>query len=123
MKEDVFCDNQDRVRGKNPQHAVIIAPGAIGDCILTLPLAQFLKEKIGIGSVDMIAKSEYTDFYPGRTCINLVRSIDTIEMHRLFMDRNKFEVEQFDPLVMAFSKYDWVVSFLGDKGSDFEANL
>lgn len=105
------------------RRGVIIAPGAIGDCIFTLPLAGFIKDRLSLSAVDMIARSEHADFYRGRSCIDSVRSIDTIDLHRLFMTQSRFEVDQYDSLVSFFSRYDTVVSFLGEPNSDFEANL
>jgi len=49
------------------QRGVILQPGAIGDCILTLPLAAFMKVVLGLGSVDILGHSEYVGILPGRT--------------------------------------------------------
>jgi len=40
------------------QRGVILQPGAIGDCILTLPLAAFMKDVLGLGSVDILGHSD-----------------------------------------------------------------
>ena len=102
---------------------VIISPGAIGDCVVTLPLAKFMRDRLGLGAVDMIARSEYANIYRDRSCISTVRSMDMIDLHRLFTAQNNFEVEEHDQLVSLFSRYNWIVSLLGEPGSDFEANL
>ena len=103
--------------------ALIIQPGALGDCVLTLPLAEFLKRSLNLGSIDLLAHLEYVGFYPNRTCIDSVRSIDSLDMHRLFADPEHFQVMDRDPLIQAFSDYAWIVSFMGGPGSPFEGNL
>jgi len=34
---------------KKAQRGLIVQPGAIGDCILTLPLAGYMKESLALG--------------------------------------------------------------------------
>ncbi|MFC1738148.1 glycosyltransferase family 9 protein [Planctomycetota bacterium] len=105
------------------RRAVILQPGAIGDCILTLPLAKFMKDSLDLGSVDIMGHTEYTGILPGRTCINGTRSIDLLDLHRLFMETSAFDVSDGDTLMSAFREYSWVATFLGEPGSDFEQNL
>lgn len=119
----------DEIREKTAQaarlslRALVIHPGAVGDCLLTLPLARFLKEALGLGGVDLMARTDYVGFYPGRTCIDAVRSIDSVEMFRLFAKADEFHVGDRDPLITTFMDYALIVSFLGTANSDFEANL
>ncbi len=108
---------------KKAQRALIVQPGAIGDCILTLPLAAFLKKQLGLGSIDMLGHTEYIGIFPERSCIDRVLSIDSVELHRLFTSSDKFELADRDPLINVFAGYSWIVTFLGEPGSDFEANL
>jgi heptosyltransferase-3 len=103
--------------------AAILHPGAIGDCILLLPLAKFLKETLGCGFIELIAHTDYVRFYSGRTCIDQVRSIESLPLYRLFTAPDEFAVEQKDPLVEAFAGYEYVVSFLGTENEHFEQNL
>lgn len=126
------CDSNDifdEIREKSAQaermslRALIIQPGAIGDCLLTLPLARFLKNALGLGGVDLMSHMDYVGFYPGRTCIDAVRSIDSVEMFRLFAKADEFHVGDHDPLITTFMDYALIVSFLGTANSDFEANL
>jgi heptosyltransferase-3 len=105
------------------QQGVILQPGAIGDCILTLPLAEFMKETVCRGGVDVIGHTEYIGMLPGRSCIDAVRSIDTMDLHRLFAREEEFALADGDPLIMSFADYTWIVTFLGDSNSDFEQNL
>ncbi len=101
----------------------ILQPGAIGDCIVTLPLAAFMKEALGLGGLDMIGHMDYISMLSGRTCIDGVRSIDSLELHRLFTPAGQFDLTDADPLITAFSDYAWIVSFMGEPDADFEQNL
>jgi heptosyltransferase-3 len=105
------------------RRGVILQPGAIGDCVLTLPLADFMKESLGLGGIDIIGHTEYIGILPGRTCVDGIRSIDSVDLHRLFAETQAFDLADRDPLVNAFSDYAWVVTFLGEPGSNFEQNL
>ena len=102
---------------------VIIQPGAIGDCILTLPLARFMKNNLSFGGVDMIGHTEYIGILPGRSCVDSVRSIDSIELHRLFDKPKSFELADKDVLINVFADYSWIVTFMGEPHSNFERNL
>ncbi len=105
------------------QQGVILQPGAIGDCILTLPLAEFMKETVCRGGVDVIGHTEYIGMLPGRSCIDAVRSIDAMDLHRLFAREEEFALADGDPLIMFFADYTWIVTFLGGANSNFEQNL
>jgi ADP-heptose:LPS heptosyltransferase len=119
----------DRIREKiaraaqQGQRGVILQPGAIGDCILTLPLAEFMKETVCRGGVDVIGHTEYIGILPGRSCVDAVRSMDSMELHRLFAGKREFEIADGDPLMFAFAEYAWIATFLGEPNSDFEQNL
>ncbi len=102
---------------------VILQPGAMGDCILTLPLVHFLKETLDLGAVDMIAHTDYVGIFPGRTAVDKVRSLESVELHRLFTNPSSFELADRDALISAFSEYAWVLTFLGGPNTDFETNL
>lgn len=108
---------------RNMLRALIIQPGAIGDCILTLPLAAFVKDTLGLGGIDILGHTEYVGFLPGRSCIDGVRSIDALELNKLFAETRAFELKDRDSLIGAFSDYSWIITFLGASGSSFEQNL
>ena len=105
------------------QRGLIVQPGAIGDCILTLPLAAYMKESLDLGAIDILGHTEYTGFLPGRSCVDSVRSIDSIDVYRLFTETTKFVLKDQDPLINAFRDYGWIVTFLGEPNSNFEQNL
>ena len=108
---------------RKAQRALIIQPGAIGDSILSVPLAAFMKETMQLGGVDVLGHTEYVGILPGRTCINRISSIDSIDLHRLFIEPKKFNLADRDPLIHAFAGYAWIVTFIGEPGGDFEQNL
>lgn len=108
---------------KKAQRGLIVQPGAIGDCILTLPLAGYMKEALALGGIDFLGHTEYIGFLPGRTCIDGVSSIDSIELHRLFAEPKAFDLADGDPLINALAGYSWIATFLGEPNSNFEQNL
>ncbi len=108
---------------KETQRAVILQPGALGDCILTLPLAKVMKQALGLGGVDFIGHAEYIGILPERSCVDGVRSLDSAELHRLFVEPTKFDLADHDPLIHTFADYSWIISFLGEPDGDFEQNL
>ena len=108
---------------KETQRAVILQPGALGDCLLTLPLVRLMKEALELGGVDLVGHAEYVGILPERTCVDSIRSIDTAELHRLFTARVSFDLADRDPLIHLFADYSWIITFLGEPGSDFEQNL
>ena len=108
---------------RQAQRAVILQPGAIGDCILTLPLAQFMKDCLGLGGVDILGHTEYIGILPGRTCVDGIRSIDSVDLHLLFAETDTFDLVDGDALINVFGDYAWIVTFLGEPDSNFEQNL
>ena len=108
---------------KEAQRGVILQPGALGDCILTLPLVKVMTEALGLGGVDLVGHSEYIGILPGRSCVSSIRSIDSTELHRLFVEPAKFDLADRDPLINTFADYAWIVTFLGEPDGPFEQNL
>lgn len=125
MAQDIFklLRQKETQFRQHLRRGVIITPGAIGDCLLMLPLARFMKESCKLGGIEFIGHTEYIDFYPGRTCVDGIRSIDSVDFHRLFTGVEDFVVEDGDALITAFGRYEWITSFLGAGDSNFEHNL
>jgi len=117
LKEKEYSTIQQSRRG------LILQPGAIGDCILTLPLAEFMKESLRLGGIEILGHTEYIGILPGRTCIGRVRSMDSMDLHRLFTETKEFDLADKDPLIYVFADYDWIVTFMGEPDSNFEQNL
>jgi len=108
---------------KRSHRGLLIQPGAIGDCLLSLPLAKFMQPAVGLGGVDILGHTEYVSFFPGRSCVETVRAIESVQLHRLFVESDRFELADRDPLIEFFGDYDWIVTFLGGADSCFEQNL
>ena len=125
MKPNVFYTPSDYSKFRLPKirRALIIHPGALGDCILTLRLAEFLKQKLRINFLEFAGNMDHIKFFVGRTCVDKVTSFEKLETSRLFTEPADFTVEENDRLISNFAGYDWVLSFLGDKNGSFEQNL
>jgi hypothetical protein len=82
-----------------------------------------MKRALGLGGVDILGHTDYLGILPGRTCIDGIRSIDSTDLHRLFAEPADFDLADRDPLIGAFADYAWIVTFLGEPGSNFEQNL
>jgi len=108
---------------RETHRGVILQPGALGDCILTLPLVKAMKDALSLGGVDMLGHTDYIGMFPGRSCVDGVRCLDTAELHRLFVEPSKLDLADWDPLIHVFADYAWIVSFLGEPHSNFEQNL
>ena len=108
---------------REAHRGAILQPGAIGDCVLTLPLAELMKSSLGLGGVDILGHTEYIGILPGRTCIDSIRSIDSMDLHRLFAETKTFDLADGDPLINVFADYAWIATFLGEPNSNFEQNL
>ena len=98
---------------RRTRRGVILQPGAIGDCILTLALARFVKDSLGLGGMDMFGRTEYLGIFPGRTSVDTVRSTDLMDLHRFFVDKDEFDLADGDRLIDLFADYSWIISFLG----------
>lgn len=108
---------------KSINKALIIHPGALGDCVITLRLANFLNEVLAVDMISFIGQGDYISFMPGRTNVSRIRNIHSVNLEKLFVNQKDFDLPENDPLISIFGQYNWIISFLGDKGSDFEANL
>ena len=119
---EVVAKKEAELRRRN-RAVLIIQPGAIGDCVQTLPLAEFMKSSLGVGSVQMMGRADYIGIFCGRTCIDRIRSIDSIDLYRMFVEPSEFELADKDPLINDFANCEHIVTFLGDAGGNFEQNL
>ena len=125
MKDDILSLLREKgaQAARLTQRGIILQPGAIGDCILTLPLAGLMKDCLGLGGIDILGHTEYIGILPGRTYVDGIRSIDSLDLHRLFANTKSFDLADGDPLINAFADYAWIATFLGEPNSNFEQNL
>lgn len=106
-----------------PRKGLILHSGAIGDCLLTLPLAAFMKRACGLTQVHFMGRLEAVGFYLRRSCIDFVKPMESVPLHRLFAPQTEFVLDDPDRLITAFAGYEQIVSFLGAGHSEFERNL
>lgn len=118
-----LLEAQSAQSAKEMKRAVILQPGALGDCILTLPLVTLIKEALDLGGVDVVGHADYVGILPERSCVDGIRSMDSADLHRLFVEPTRFDLADRDPLIHLFADYSWIITFLGEPGSDFEQNL
>jgi len=118
-----LVEEKEQEAAKIGRQGLIIQPGALGDCILTLPLARFLKRSLDLGTLAMMGNMDFLAALLGRTCVDKIRSLEGSQVHRLFDVREQFKLGDKDPLLTTFMPYSWIISFLGEAGSDFEHNL
>ncbi len=105
------------------RRGVIISPAALGDNVLMLPLAHYMKTALALDQIEFMGHAESIDFWPGRSCVDRVRGIEQVAFHRMFAPPQDFELADRDPLITALAGYEWIVSFLGAGHADFESNL
>jgi len=124
-EQDIFkiLSSAETESHKLSNRALIIQPGAIGDCVLMLPVAEFIKKAFKIGTVTMLGRSQYMEYFPARSCIDSIKDLDSIDLHRLFVSHKDFELQDGDSLIAAFAGYQHIFNFLGLPGDDFERNL
>lgn len=94
--------------------ALIIQPGAIGDCILTLPLAKFLKEKLGLMIVDFLSHKDYSDYLSLKSDIDTHSAqITTLQLKRPAdspLHVNQFYIQQYIKSNQINCKYECYLS-------------
>ena len=106
-----------------PRKGLILHSGAIGDCLLTLPLAAFIKRTFGLDQMHFMGRLDAVGLYPRRSCIDHVRAMESAPLHRLFTPTDEFTLDDPDRLITAFQDYEQIVSFLGGDHPHFEQNL
>jgi ADP-heptose:LPS heptosyltransferase len=107
----------------NPKKGLILHSGAIGDCLLTLPLAAYLKHTLSMTQVHFMGRLDAVGFYPRRSSIDHVRPIESLPLYRLFEPQIDFSLEDIDRLTKVFSGYEYIICFLGADHPAFEQNL
>ncbi len=113
-----------RCKSQEKKHkAMLIHPGALGDCILTLHLCDFIKSHMRIDVLDYVGNIDHIALFPGKTVVDKTRSINSIDFSKLFIDPSEFSPDNEPKLVADLAGYDWIFNFIGDKGGNFEKNL
>ena len=107
----------------NGAAALIIQPGALGDSILTIPLARMIRRQLDVPRVHVMGHERNLSILPGRSEITGVISLDAHSLHPLFVDSDSFDLPESHPLIDLFGRYQLIVSFLSDRAGHFERNL
>ena len=107
----------------NEKCGLIIQPGAVGDGILTLPLARLLRQEWRLDHIDIMGHTEKMGYLQGRSDITRIISIDDVKLHQLFHDSDTFNPLENKHLIDVFRDYELIVSFLSDEKGHFERNL
>jgi len=104
---------------------LIIQPGAVGDGILTLPLARLLRRHRHTKEMafDILGHPEKLGFLQGRSEIEQIIALEGVNLHMLFGDSRSFNLEEGDQLIDFFRGYELIISFLKDEEGHFEKNL
>lgn len=100
-------------------NCLIIQPGAVGDCILTVPLIRMLA---GIGAVDMMGHTERLAMLAGRTQMAKILSLEVPGLHQLFAE--DFDASQpASAFTSLLGDYSLILTFLADDKKVFQRNL
>ncbi|MBI9019249.1 MAG: glycosyltransferase family 9 protein [Phycisphaerae bacterium] len=122
---------------KNTEYkkTLIVQPGAIGDCVITLALVEMLHRQNGSAEIDIMGRTDYLSYFKNCTAIDNVLCMESAKLHRLFdadvLDKSNKNLDSYDladesncdDLVKLFAKYDLIISFLHDDKNIFEQNI
>jgi heptosyltransferase-3 len=122
MNENHNILNSSRATHKE-KRGIILHPAAIGDGILTLPLAKVIKDSFKLDGLDFFGNIDYISFFPGRTCIDTIYSVESFQFYKLFTKSDELETSDIGDLIEFFEDYAYIVSILESPHSDFQQNL
>ena len=123
MTADLSLAEAGSIMENEQSYALIIQPGAIGDCLLTLPLVRMLRQQAGINQLDIMGHEQHLSLLTGRSELRRVISLDSLDLHRLFSDPAIFDLPDEDHLIELFRPYELIITFLADPQGNFERNL
>jgi ADP-heptose:LPS heptosyltransferase len=108
-----------RKRLDSMQNILVIRAGALGDCLLMLPVLNALRAHAADARIDVMGYPERWAWVVGRGLVDAVHSIERPGMHWLFCrDR-----EVPEPLKSFFGAYDAILSYRPDPEGVFEHSL
>ncbi len=102
------------------ERLLLIQPGALGDSLLTLPVADQLSKAFPSLAIEILGHLDYISLFPHHRAVSSVADIDTAPLHLLFA-----EPPGELPCVFAdyLGRFDAAVSWLGQADSPFCRNL
>ena len=103
-----------------PHRLLLIQPGALGDSLLTLPIADSLSKAFPQLSIEILGHLDYISLFPRHRAVSSVADIDTAPLHLLFA-----EPPGELPAVFAdyLARFDAALTWLGQPHSHFCRNL
>lgn len=106
-----------------PTKILVIQPGLIGDCILTLPLIGALRELHQTDSVELWAHREYAGYLAGRSDVLTTRDILEVNIAPLFGKVPNVKYAHHAQLIATLKEFDLVVAFVHKRHNAQEACL
>ncbi len=102
------------------ERLLLIQPGALGDSLLTLPVADQLSKALPGLAIEMLGHLDYISLFTRHRAITATADIDTAPLHLLFAD----PPAELPPAFADFlARFDAVVTWLGEPHSSFACNL
>ncbi len=104
------------------QSILIIQPGALGDTVLTLFLADALRVAFPDSRIILAGHKSYCQFMLERTVIDRILDIDNLPLHHFFAPMLGDE-QQDARGPLSLSGHDLIISFLFDESGLFRENI
>lgn len=102
---------------------LVIQPGLLGDCVLTLPLIRSLRAHYQTNHVELWAYREYADYLAGRSDVIEVKDLDEINIAPLYGSSPGPNSPGLDRLKDQLKAYRIVITFVHKRFSPEEENL
>jgi heptosyltransferase-3 len=98
---------------------LVIRAGALGDCLLLLPVLNALRAHLPQARIDVMGYPERWEWVLGRGLVDAVHSIERPGMHLLFCQGREVP----EPLKSFLGAYDMILSYRPDPEGVFESGL
>ncbi len=99
---------------------MLIQPGALGDSLLTLPVADQLSKAFPHLSIEILGHLDYISLFTRHLAITATADIDTAPLHLLFAD----PPAELPPAFADYlTRFDSAVTWLGQSDSPFSRNF
>lgn len=103
-----------------PRRLLLIQTGALGDSLLTLPIADCLLKAFPSLSIDILGHLDYISLFTRHSAIAATADIDTAPLHLLFAD----PPGELPPTFADYlARFDAALTWLGQPHSHFCRNL
>ena len=116
----MICHISTRFLADISQPVLLIQPGALGDSLLSLAVADQLLEAFPGLPIEMLGHLDYIRLFAGRSSITAVSDIDTAPLHLLFAQP---PADLPPALADYLARFSAVINWLGQEGTPFARNL